>query len=85
MQQVQRTVRPNGVVIVATFAEDGPTQYSGVPVERYSPAQLHDAFGDAVVVLESHREMHTTPSGATQAFTYCVGRAAPHVHPRAAP
>lgn len=74
VEQVSRTVRPGGIVIVATFAEDGPTRCSGLDVARYSPAQLHAEFGAPFTLLESHRELHTTPSGATQAFTYCVCR-----------
>ena len=42
---VLHAVKPGGHVIVATFAEDGPTQCSGLPVMRYSPAQLHAEFG----------------------------------------
>lgn len=72
--QVRRAVRPGGVVLVATFAEDGPLRCSGLEVARYSPDALHAQFGEAFTLLESHRELHTTPSGATQAFTYCVCR-----------
>jgi SAM-dependent methyltransferase len=72
--QVRRAVRPDGVVIVATFAEDGPTRCSGLEVARYAPAQLQAEFGAPFALLESHRELHTTPGGATQAFTYAVFR-----------
>ena len=74
VEQVQRAVRPGGLVIVATFAEDGPLRCSGLEVARYSPTQLHAEFGTPFTLLESHRELHTTPSGTTQAFTYCVCR-----------
>lgn len=72
--QVLHAVRPGGVVLVATFAEDGPLRCSGLEVARYSPVALHAQFGEAFTLVESHRELHTTPSGATQAFTYCVCR-----------
>jgi len=74
LEQVRHALRPGGLVLVATFAEDGPLRCSGLDVARYSPAQLHAAFGPSFTFLESHRELHTTPSGATQAFTYCVCR-----------
>lgn len=74
--QVRHAVRPGGMVIVATFAEDGPTRCSGLEVARYSPEALHAEFGAGFTVLEQQRELHTTPSGATQAFTYCVCRVA---------
>lgn len=77
VEQVHRAVRVGGLVIVATFAEDGPLRCSGLDVARYSPAQLQAALGDRFALLESHRELHTTPSGATQAFTYDVCRLEP--------
>jgi len=70
--QVCHAVRPGGIVLVATFAEDGPLRCSGLEVARYSAAELHAQFGPAFTVLTSDRELHTTPSGATQSFTYCV-------------
>ncbi len=70
--QVRRALRPGGHLIIATFAEDGPMRCSGLDVARYSPAALHGVFGSEFRHLESRREMHTTPSGGQQAFTYCV-------------
>ena len=84
VEQVRRAVRPGGLVIVATFAEDGPTRCSGLDVARYSPTQLHAEFGAPFALVESHRELHTTPSGATQAFTYCVCRRGTTARPQAA-
>ena len=77
IESVQRAVRPGGHVIVATFAEDGPTRCSGLPVERYSAVELHGAFGSAFRLLGSEREFHHTPSGMEQTFTYCWCRYQP--------
>ena len=74
VEQVRRAVRPGGFVLVATFAEDGPTRCSGLPVARYSADALHDEFGDEFQLLSSEREEHTTPSGARQSFVYCLCR-----------
>jgi SAM-dependent methyltransferase len=67
-------VKPGGHVIIATFAEDGPLQCSGLPVVRYSPGQLHNEFGDAFTLLDHRKEAHHTPFGAVQQFTYCYCR-----------
>jgi uncharacterized membrane protein YeaQ/YmgE (transglycosylase-associated protein family) len=40
VDQVLRAVKPGGFVIVATFAEDGPTECSGLPVRRYRAEEL---------------------------------------------
>lgn len=76
VRQVLRSVKPEGHVIVATFAEDGPTQCSGLPVMRYSPTELHGQFGPAFSLLKQEREEHHTPSGTRQKFIYCYCRVA---------
>jgi SAM-dependent methyltransferase len=72
--QVLHAVRPGGLVIVATFAEDGPLQCSGLPVARYSPNALHAEFGAPFELIDHQREEHRTPSGAVQKFIYCYCR-----------
>jgi ubiquinone/menaquinone biosynthesis C-methylase UbiE len=74
--QVLRAVKPHGHVIVATFAADGPTQCSGLPVMRYTPSELHGQFGPSFTLLKQEREEHHTPLGATQKFIYCWCRIA---------
>lgn len=74
VRQVQRAVRPGGYVLVATFAEDGPTRCSGLPVARYSPDALHREFGGEFELLTSERESHATPMGTEQSFIYCLCR-----------
>ena len=74
VRQVRHALRPGGHVLVATFAEDGPTRCSGLAVVRYSPEALHSEFGNAFELVATERELHTTPSGAQQAFVYCVFR-----------
>jgi SAM-dependent methyltransferase len=72
VDQVRRVVRPGGHVLVATFADDGPTHCSGLPVERYGATTLHGKFGAGFRLISSQREEHITPSGKLQPFTYCL-------------
>ncbi|HLY96303.1 MAG TPA: class I SAM-dependent methyltransferase [Sideroxyarcus sp.] len=74
VRTVFRSVKPGGHVIVATFAEDGPLQCSGLPVMRYRPDELHDEFGEAFTLLKHQKEAHHTPSGNVQQFVYCYCR-----------
>lgn len=84
LAEVRRTVGPGGFVLVATFAEDGPERCSGLPVVRYSARELADTFGAGFELLESRREVHRTPSGAAQPFTYGLfRRSAPSGSPSA--
>jgi ubiquinone/menaquinone biosynthesis C-methylase UbiE len=68
---VLRAVKPGGLVIVATFAEDGPEKCSGLPVMRYDSQQLHGEFGEPFELLGSKQESHNTPKGDEQKFVYC--------------
>ncbi len=74
VRTVFNAVKPGGHVIVATFAEDGPLQCSGLPVMRYRADELHDEFGDAFTLLKHQKEEHHTPSGKVQQFVYCYCR-----------
>lgn len=74
VRSVLRSVKPGGHVIVATFAEDGPTQCSGLPVMRYSADALHGEFGAAFTLVHHHQESHQTPRGQRQQFVYCYCR-----------
>lgn len=76
VEQVFRAVKPNGLVIVATFAEDGPVECSGLPVMRYSAGQLHAEFGEPFILLGHKKESHHTPGGKEQKFVYCFCRKA---------
>lgn len=74
--RVLHAVRPGGLVIVATFAEDGPTQCSGLDVMRYDAAGLHAQFGEPFTLLTHVTEAHQTPAGRVQQFIYCLCRKA---------
>jgi len=74
VQKVLKTVKPGGLVIVATFAEDGPTQCSGLPVMRYSAKGLQSEFGGSFELLGHKKESHHTPDGNEQKFVYCFFR-----------
>jgi SAM-dependent methyltransferase len=72
--QATRCVRPGGHLIIATFAPDGPQQCSQLEVMRYSEADLADLFKAGFEAVASEREIHTTPSGAQQAFQFLIAR-----------
>ncbi len=61
-------LRPGGHVIIATFAPTGPEKCSGLPVRRYSPADLDAFLGPEFVHCEAFAFDHVTPGGATQRF-----------------
>lgn len=71
IKNVFHSVRPSGHIIISTFADDGPTQCSGLPVMRYSANALHAEFGENFLLKEHFKENHSTPFGTTQKFVFC--------------
>lgn len=67
---LSRALAPGGHAIIAAFAPAGPEQCSGLPVRRYDAQQLCDLLGDDFECRSHRTEVHTTPSGNPQAFTY---------------
>ena len=74
LDEVWRILRPGGVLVLATFALDGPERCSGLPVSRYDEVALMQVLGDTFGLVESQRHSHVTPSGQTQELMYFVLR-----------
>ena len=68
VQHLCKTLKPEGGVIIATFAPDGPERCSGLPIRRYSPDSLADELGAGFELLESRPYRHVTPWGEVQSF-----------------
>jgi SAM-dependent methyltransferase len=69
-----KALKAGSMLIIATFAENGPAMCSGLPVMQYSATTLAKEFGDNFGLISSFRESHHTPGGKEQRFTYCVFR-----------
>jgi hypothetical protein len=73
LAKLRAALAPGGRVILGTFAADGPEICSGLPVCRYSAGELADALGAAFDVVATRREVHVTPRGVMQPFTWVAG------------
>lgn len=69
--QLQRSVKVGGQVIIATFAQDGPVQCSGLPIVRYTAEALSLILGEEFNLVGQVDEEHCTPAGKVQKFIYC--------------
>lgn len=67
-----RALQPKGFLVIATFAEDGPTKCSNLPVMRYSAEELYAEFNSDFLLWETRKETHKTPFDTTQSFVYCL-------------
>jgi 2-polyprenyl-3-methyl-5-hydroxy-6-metoxy-1,4-benzoquinol methylase len=74
VEQVMRSVKHGGYVIMSTFGPDGPEKCSGLDVVRYDSENLHGQFGKTFKLINSSTELHQTPIGTTQQFLYCFCR-----------
>jgi trans-aconitate methyltransferase len=68
---------PGAIAVFGCFAPDGPQHCSGLPVARYSPAQLVRQIGTKWLLIGQEREEHITPAGAIQPFTWVALRRQP--------
>jgi trans-aconitate methyltransferase len=71
---LSKALTSHGTLMVGTFASDGPTHCSGLPVARYDSDALVSALGGRFDVLATEREEHVTPHGTTQPFTWVALR-----------
>ena len=67
-------INNHGVLIIGTFAEDGPLKCSGLEIKRYSVDQISDLFEESFELVESFKMLHKTPFDTEQSFSFCVLR-----------
>ncbi len=65
-------IAPCGWLTLATFALDGPTMCSGLPVARWDADGLAARFAPEFVAVDEQREDHVTPSGQVQPFVWVL-------------
>ena len=64
----------DGLLIMATFALDGPERCSRLQVQHYDVASLACELGSVAELVDSWEEQHITPGGGSQAFNWCAFR-----------
>ena len=65
-------INKDGILIIGTFAEDGPLKCSGLEIKRYSVNQILDLFKETFELVEGFKMSHKTPFDSQQSFTFCV-------------
>ena len=74
LRTLDRATAPGAIAVFGCFAPDGPQQCSGLPVARYSAAQLARQIGAGWLVISQAREEHITPAGTIQPLTWVALR-----------
>ena len=65
-------LRPDGLLIMATFSPHGPQMCSGLDIVQYDADTLSEVMGNDFALLSSKEHSHKTPLGREQIFNYCV-------------
>lgn len=74
IETVNKSLNPEGILIIGTFSEQGPTMCSGINIRQYSERSLSDRFSKYFSKIESFTIDHQTPSGNIQNFVFCCFR-----------
>jgi ubiquinone/menaquinone biosynthesis C-methylase UbiE len=69
---VEKTLKSGGILVMSTFAPDGPEKCSNLNVNRYDCDNLWEILGQNFKLIYSDTELHQTPFHSQQAFSYCV-------------
>jgi SAM-dependent methyltransferase len=69
---VEGSLKSGGILVMSTFAPDGPEKCSNLNVNRYNCDDLLAIFGKSFKLIHSDREVHQTPFQTQQLFSYCV-------------
>lgn len=71
---VQQSIKPEGILVIGTFSENGPKKCSGIDIRQYSE-------GSMTAILKSYFEKircitvdHMTPSASLQNYVFCSFR-----------
>lgn len=68
---VNSALHEKGVLIIATFSENGPKKCSGIDIKQYSVKSLSAVFEIGFKKLTSINVDHPTPFNTLQNFTFC--------------
>ncbi|WEK17549.1 MAG: class I SAM-dependent methyltransferase [Candidatus Pedobacter colombiensis] len=67
-------VSVNGMMVIGTFSEQGPTKCSGIQIRQYSEHTMTDLFQNDFEKIECITVDHKTPFDTVQNFVFCSFR-----------
>jgi ubiquinone/menaquinone biosynthesis C-methylase UbiE len=74
---VRRSLRPGGRLVLGAFSEKGPEKCSGLAVQRYSESSMARRLEKHFEKVKCLSADHRTPAGALQHFVFCGFRRRP--------
>lgn len=74
LETAQKSIQPNGILVLGTFSEQGPQKCSGLEIKQYSEATMTNLLKRFFEKIRCTTVDHKTPSGAIQNFVFCSFR-----------
>jgi ubiquinone/menaquinone biosynthesis C-methylase UbiE len=68
---IERNLKPEGMLLIGTFSEQGPKKCSGIEIKQYSEESMNEKFKKYFEKVKCITVDHKTPSGAIQNFIFC--------------
>jgi len=67
----EKGIKTNGILVLGTFSETGPTKCSGLEIKQYSETSMSSRFELSFDRVKCITEEHQTPFNTTQSFLFC--------------
>ncbi len=74
IESLKKGLHENGVVVLGTFSENGPTKCSGIEITRYSEESIATRFSKYFEKIYCIEVDHKTPFETVQNFVFCCFR-----------
>ncbi len=74
MKVLAKGVKVDGILIMGTFSEVGPTKCSGIPIKQYSEKSITDRLTALFDKIKCLTVDHRTPFDTIQNFLFCSFR-----------
>ena len=70
VKTLKNALKPEGHLIIATFAIGGPEKCSGLEIVQYDSEKMIAELGDNFQLSEERKEVHITPANKEQEFIF---------------
>mgnify|MGYP001952202447 CR=1 FL=1 len=67
---IQNNIRPNGLLVIGTFSEQGPKKCSGIEITQYNETDFKSRFEPEFQLVDSQIVSHQTPFDTSQDFIF---------------
>lgn len=74
INNVQKSIKPSGILVIGTFSKQGPKKCSGIEIQQYSETSMTDRLKPFFEKIECISVEHKTPFDTIQQFIFCSFR-----------